>query len=146
MGGVDGRGAGGGSRDLLPRTRLRLDVKFRARGSRPLRLPQSSACLNGGDSSVGSPTLYCFPVIYFVYCGFSASFLHLFKLCVLFSNWSYWASDLLLLCHRCTCQSHPSKARGLDPRALNGPKRNRQYSFSLLGGQPFKTWGTECMF
>lgn len=66
MGGVDGRGAGG-----LPRTcstRFRLDVEFRARGSRPLRLLLSSACLNGGDGSVGSPPLDCFLIISYSFC------------------------------------------------------------------------------
>lgn len=110
MGGVDGRGAGGGSRELLPLTRFRLVVEFR-----DFRIPALAAF----------PVLYLlewwrwidgFSDVVFLSCYFlllavvsPPSFPHLLKV-VLLSNWSYWASYLLLLCLRCTCQSHPSKA------------------------------------
>lgn len=66
MGGVEGRGAGGGSRELLPLTRFRLGVEFRG----PEDPGPCGFCslwlLSGGDGSVGSPTHYCFLLQLFI--------------------------------------------------------------------------------
>lgn len=128
MGGVGGRGAGGGFRELLPLTRFRLDLEFRS--SKIPALEASPALpLSGGNGLVGSPTWYCFPVSCLFYLLWFLRFPSLILLnSILLSNWRYWASDLLLfLCFRCTCQSHLPKARGFDPRVLNGPGRNCHY-------------------